>query len=94
MYCSQLWRPNLIKDIFSLERVATAYRATKYILSDYSTDYKSCLINLKLLPLKYIYELNDIIFSSNHVSHPPNISIFKIISPFLIHQPDFLRTPS
>ena len=92
MYCSQLWRPNLIKDIFSLERVQR--RATKYILSDYSTDYKSRLINLKLLPLMYIYELNDIIFSSNHVSHPPNISIFKIISPFLIHQPDFLRTPS
>ena len=60
MYCSQLWRPNLIKDIFSLERVQR--RATKYILSDYSSDYKSRLITLKLLPLMYVYELNDIMF--------------------------------
>ena len=60
MYCSQLWRSNLIKDIHSLERVQR--RATKYILNDYSSDYKSCLMNLKLLPLMYIYEINDICF--------------------------------
>ena len=56
-----LWRPYLIKDIMLLERVQR--RATKFILSDYSMDYKSRLINLKLLPLMYIYELTDILFT-------------------------------
>ena len=31
-YCSQLWRPYLIKDILSFERIQR--RATKYILSN------------------------------------------------------------
>ena len=61
LYCSPLWRPYLIKDIMLLERVQR--RATKFILSDYSMDYKSRLINLKLLPLMYIYELTDILFT-------------------------------
>uniref|UniRef100_A0A1X7T6X9 Reverse transcriptase domain-containing protein n=2 Tax=Amphimedon queenslandica TaxID=400682 RepID=A0A1X7T6X9_AMPQE len=48
-YCSPIWRPNLIKDITTLERVQR--RATKYILNDYSSDYKSRLISLQILPL-------------------------------------------
>ena len=38
-----------------LERVQR--RASKFILNDYSIDYKSRLIKLNLLPLMYIYEL-------------------------------------
>ena len=60
-YCSPLWRPFLIKDILLLERVQR--RATKFILDDYSMDYKSRLTNLKLLPLMYTYELTDILFA-------------------------------
>ena len=37
-YCSPIWRPNLIKDIDMLEKIQR--RATKYILSDYVSDYK------------------------------------------------------
>ena len=37
-------------------------RATKYILSDYNSDYKLRLTRLKLFPLMYIYDLTDIIF--------------------------------
>ena len=55
MYCSQIWRPQLIRDITALERVQ--HRATKYILNDYIS-YKSRLLQLNLLPLVYIYELN------------------------------------
>ena len=60
MFCSQLWRPNLIKDISCLEQVQR--KATKYILNDFSSDYKTRLLKLNLLPLMYIYELTDIIF--------------------------------
>jgi len=46
-----------IKDIFILERVQR--RATKYILSNYSSSYKTRLAQLNLLPLMYQYELSD-----------------------------------
>ena len=39
LYCSQIWRPQLIKDILTLERIQR--RATKYILNDYESSYKS-----------------------------------------------------
>ena len=51
--CSQLWRPQLIKDINILERVQR--RATKYILYDYTSSYKSRLQQLQMLPLMYIH---------------------------------------
>ena len=60
MYCSILWCPHLIQDFTKIERLQR--RATKYILNDFSTDYKSHLIQLKLLPLMYIFELMDIMF--------------------------------
>ena len=47
-YCSMIWRPNLIKDIKCLETVQR--RATKFILSDYSSDYRVRLLSLNLLP--------------------------------------------
>ena len=62
MYCSILWRPHLIQDFTKIERLPR--RATNYILNDFSTDYKSHLIELKLLPLMYIFELVDIMFLS------------------------------
>ena len=55
-----LWRPHQVQHIILLERVQR--RASKFILNDYSTDYKSRLIKLNLLPLMYIYELMDILF--------------------------------
>ena len=40
-YCSQIWRLSLIKDISSIECVQR--KATKFILNNYTIDYKSRL---------------------------------------------------
>ena len=60
MYGSQIWRPLLIKDMKPIESLQR--RATKYILNDYTSDYRSRLIQLNLLPLSMQLELNDICF--------------------------------
>lgn len=59
-YCSPIWRPNLKKDFIPLEK--TQKRATKFILNDYKSDYKSRLMSLNLLPLMMCLELNDVLF--------------------------------
>ena len=41
-YCTQVWRPHLMKDILNIERVQR--RGTKYILNDYTSSYKTRLI--------------------------------------------------
>jgi len=76
-YCSQLWRPHLLKDICILERVQR--RATKYILNDYSSSYKSRLVKLDLLPLMYQYELSDLLFSLNLTKIPTPTSTSRIM---------------
>ena len=43
-----------------LERIQQ--QASKFILDDYTMDYKTRLIELKLLPLMYLFELLDIIY--------------------------------
>ena len=49
-----------VKDIELLERVQQ--RATKFILSNYHSDYKTRLTQIGILPLMYIYEIADILF--------------------------------
>ena len=92
MYCSQLWRPNLIKDISCLE--CEQCRATKYILNNFSSDYKTHLLKLNLLPLMYIYELNDILFLSSLANHLPLTSTSTITLPFPTPQLDPQNIPS
>ena len=60
MYCTPIWRPYLQKDIQNIERIQR--RATKFILNDYDSNYKTLLLMLKFLPLMYLFELQDIIF--------------------------------
>lgn len=68
MYSSPVWRPHLLKDIYFLKGVQR--RATKYLLNDYKSDYKSRLIALDLLPLMYVFELNDIMFCVKNLISP------------------------
>ena len=67
-YCSPIWRPHLVQDINKLEQVQR--RATKFILNDYSSDYRSRLLHLNLLPLMYIFEFFDVMFLVNSLKSP------------------------
>ena len=81
LYCSPLWRPYQIKDILNLERIQC--RASKYILGDYTSDYKTRLrlIKLNLQPLMYIYELLDILFFIKSYNSPINsFNIFQYVT--------------
>ena len=78
-YCSQLWRPLLIKDIVCLERVQR--RATKFILNDYSSNYKTRLIKLHLFPPMRWYELLDNLYLIKHIKEPAdNFDLASFIS--------------
>ena len=68
MYCFPIWRPYLVKDISNLEHLQR--RATKYILNDYISDYKTRLLKLELLPLMYTFELSDIMFFIKSIKNP------------------------
>ena len=57
-----------INDISLLESVQR--RATKWILNDYKSDYKSRLATLRLLPLMMTYELNDLKFFIKSLQNP------------------------
>ena len=63
-YCSPVWRPYLVKDFKSLEKIQR--RATKFILNDYTSDYYHHLITPNVLPLSMTYKLNDILSSPDH----------------------------
>ena len=79
LYCAPVWRPHLLKDISKIEQLQR--RATKYILQDFSSDYKTRLTKLNLLPLMYIFEISDIIFFVNSLKHPtPSFNINLYIS--------------
>ena len=79
IYSSQLWNPYLIKDIVMLERIQR--RATKFILNDYSSNYKSYLLKLNILPLMYLFDYYDILFFIKHIKYPTNnFNIFDHIT--------------
>ena len=79
MYCSPIWRPYLVKDISNLEHLQR--RATKYILNDYISDYKTRPLKLELLPLMYTFELSDIMFFIKSIKNPTSsFNIYHFIS--------------
>jgi len=57
-----------MKEILLLERVQR--QATKFILNNYTTDYKTRLTQLNLLPLMYVLEFHDILFLIKSLKTP------------------------
>ena len=76
MYGSTVWCPNR-GDMKLLEGVQR--RATKYILNDYTSDYKSRLQKTKLIPLNYYKEYRDICFLYKCINGFYNIDINDFI---------------
>ena len=69
MYCSPVWCPHFMKDITKIERLQ--HRATKYVLQDYNSDYKTHLTKLQLLPLlMYVLEVSDLMSCVNCIKNP------------------------
>ena len=60
LYGSQIWRRLQLIDMKPIKSLQC--HAMKYILNDYTSDYRSRLIKLHLLPLSMLLELNDICF--------------------------------
>ena len=78
-YCSSIWHPYLIKDIILLERIQR--RATKFILNDFTSNYRERLIKLKLLPLMMTLELSDILFFIKSINNPtPSFNITDFLT--------------
>ena len=67
-YCSTIWRPHLLKDIFLVESVQK--HSIKWTLDDYKSDYKSGLKVLHLLPFMIVYELNNLSFLLKSLQSP------------------------
>ena len=57
----------IIKDIMVFEQIQ--WHATKFILDDFTSDYKSRLTTLKLLSLMYWLELQDIMFLVSYLKN-------------------------
>jgi len=78
-YCSQLWNPYLIKDTAALEKIQR--QATKFILKDYESNYRTRLLKLDLLPLMYTLDFYDIMFLVKALKQPSNhFNIYEYIS--------------
>ena len=78
-YCSQLWHPKLVKHCMMLENVQR--KCTKFITNDYTSNYRSRLLQTNLLPLMYFYDLQDILYLVKCIQNPPeNINLLDYIT--------------
>ena len=70
------WRAFTPSSIEKIQR-----RATKYILNDSSSDYKSRLLSLNMLPLMYWLDLKDLVFLVKCLKDPHNtMNIYRYIN--------------
>ena len=75
-YSMSLWSPynkNLINMLEAVWR-----HARKYILIDYTSDYKDILSHSNLLPLTYRREYSDIVFTFNSIQGLNDFDMSKV----------------
>lgn len=75
-YASVVWNPDK-GDLTLLERVQR--RATKYILNDYTSDYKIRLSKIGLIPLCYYFEIIDLCFFYKCIHGFYNLNLSNLI---------------
>ena len=95
--CTQLWCPHLMKEILIIEQIQC--HAIKYLLNDYISSYKICLIKLKVLPLMYIsvwatISITDLLSNLLNYTNYILSSIFKIILISVLPTVDLVPTTS
>ena len=90
----QLWRPHLMKEILIIEQIQC--HAIKYLLNDYISSYKICLIKLKVLPLMHIsvWATRSITDLLSNLTNYILSSIFKIILISVLPTLDLVPTTS
>ena len=67
------------RDIIKIEKIQR--RATKFILNSSSADYKTRLIQTNLLPVMYLFELQDLLFVIKCLIKPTeNFDVKKFLS--------------
>ena len=64
--CMQVWCLSLVKERKIIEDVQRL--ATKFILNDYVSDYRTRQLKLHILPLSMLHELNDTCLSNPSTS--------------------------
>ena len=83
-YASEVWTPLSARGLQSVEGIQRC--ATKVTLKPPSASlpYNERLLKLKLLPISYCHELNDLVFFFEAVNRHYNIDITKFIQPNVI----------
>jgi len=76
-HCSPVWRHHM-KDMHYQLNIELPYN-----LNDYTSDYRSWLIKIKLFILIYSLELSDIIFFITSIKNPISSVFFNINSCFI-----------
>ena len=82
-YCSQIWRPHLVRDMWSFESLQR--RATKFILRDYTSCYKDRLQSLKLLSLSLWFDYLDLMLLVKSLKRSARITLTFITISNLSH---------
>ena len=78
VYCLQVWCLSLVKEMKTIEDVQRL--ATKFILNDYVSDYRTRQLKLHILPLSMLDELNDTCLFVKSLNKHPTPSPSQIMS--------------